>query len=218
MLPEPSRLGQSATRRARAGRLIHSIVPLVALLAFASAPALASPSPDPTPTSPSPDAAPVHKPDDAPSKPKPKPVHHTPAPVVHHRPAPVVQTPPPTTVQTPAPVVTPPPAPVVHHHARHHARHHGRHHVVHHRKHKHAPAKPKAAPAPDAGNQLEVAAAPTVVKRVAAVLPVHVSSAGHSDSKLLAGAALGLLLLAVASTSLLRLALHAGGAGSRRSF
>jgi hypothetical protein len=218
MLPEPSRLGQSATRRARAGRLIHSIVPLVALLAFASAPALASPSPDPTPTSPSPDAAPVHKPDDAPSKPKPKPVHHTPAPVVHQRPAPVVQTPPPTTVQTPAPVVTPPPAPVVHHHARHHARHHGRHHVVHHRKHKHAPAKPKAAPAPDAGNQLEVAAAPTVVKRVAAVLPVHVSSAGHSDSKLLAGAALGLLLLAVASTSLLRLALHAGGAGSRRSF
>jgi outer membrane biosynthesis protein TonB len=214
MLPEPSRLGQSATRRARAGRLIHSIVPLVALLAFASAPALASPSPDPTPTSPSPDAAPVHKPDDAPSKSKPKPVHHTPAPVVHHTPAPVVQTPPPTTVQTPAPVVTPPPAPVVHHHARHHRRHH----VVHHRKHKHAPAKPKAAPAPDAGNQLEVAAAPTAVRRVAAVLPVHVSSAGHSDSTLLAGAALGLLLLAVASTSLLRLALHAGGAGSRRSF
>src|SRR6185437_10403607 len=126
MLPEPSRLGQSAARRARAGRLIHPIVLLVALLAFAAAPALASPSPDPTPTSPSPDAAPVHKPDDAPSKSKPKRVHHTPAPVIHHR-------------------------------VRHHARHHRRHHVVHHRKHKHAPPKPKAAPAPDAGNQLEVA-------------------------------------------------------------
>jgi hypothetical protein len=177
------------------------IAPLfvAAIFACSAAPALAdSPSPDPVPNGPSPDPVPVKpKP-----KPKPKPVvHHTPAPVVHIQPpAPVVHH-----VAPPAApvVVIPPPAPaVVHHHAKR---------VVHHRKrvvhHKPKPAPAKKPVTHAAPISETVAASQVAAVRTAAIAPLKAvtGDSGSEAAKLLLLAAFALVLVVVASLSLLRL-------------
>jgi hypothetical protein len=63
---------------------------------------------------------------------------------------------------------------------------------------------------------VQVASTQTAIHRVAAIVPVK--SDGAISPKLLAGAALVLLLLALASASLLRLALQASAPRARRTF
>jgi hypothetical protein len=169
----------------------------VAALALAPATVLAAPptpSPDPAPggSAPKPQPTPV----------KPKPVTR-PAPVVHTTPR---VTTPPKVVVTPKPVVTP--APVVHTSAPrvvHHKAH--KRHVVHHAKKKHHPATTPATTA-----QPEPAKAPVQTAPASHVVPVVPAKDVHNTSdntgRLLAFAALALIVLAVASASMLRFALR----------
>jgi outer membrane biosynthesis protein TonB len=167
----------------------------VAVLAVAPATALAvaTPSPDPAPGS------------STPAKPKPKPVVHVaPKPVVHTTPKPTY-TPPVTT--TPAPVVHSTPAPI-HKVAKKHKARHRKHTVVHHKKKHHVAAAPKVTPAP----VQTPAAAQVVSTKPAAVhtapVALHKSTGSDSNGRLLAFAALALLVLAGASAWMLRYTLR----------
>jgi hypothetical protein len=193
--PKPSWLRRPSLFAAGPISLKRATCAAVAVLAIAPASALAvaTPSPDPAPGS------------TTPAKPKP-----SPKPVVHVAPKPVVHTAPKTTYTPPVTTtprvvhVTPPP---VHHKAapkKHKARHH-KHTVVHHKK-KHVAAAPKVAPAPTPSPSPVVSTKPSAVHTVPAAL--HKSTGGDSNSRFLAFAALALLVLAGASSWMLRYTLR----------